>query len=330
MKVLVYSAKAFEIPFLNKHNNGKHQLTFVTKHLQTKNASLAEGHKAISIFSADRCDASVLTLLFRIGIKYITLRSTGYDNVDLKTATRLGMKVARVPEYSPHAIAEHAVGLLLSAVRKIPIARNQVKALNFTLDNLVGFDLHGKTAGIVGTGRIGKVIAQIMKGFGCKLLGTDIYPDEEFARKNNLQYLPLNSLLEQSDIVFLAVPLNSDTERMIDAAALSHVKKHCYLVNVARGGVVATLDVIEALEQDRLGFYATDVYEKESGIFFRDRSKKGVTDPILLELIGHPRVLLTPHQAFTTHEAVSQIAETTIYSLDCWDVGRSSEFELGG
>lgn len=328
MKVLVYSAKSFEIPFLNEQIKGTHQLTYLPQRLTAENARVAAGYDAISIFSADLCDAEVLNILHQCKVKFIALRSTGFDNVDLNVASQLDIKVARVPEYSPYAIAEHAIGLLLAANRKIPAAIKRAKRFNFTLKKLIGFDLHGKTIGVIGTGRIGKVIVRILHGMGCNVLGTDISPDKEFASKYQLDYLPLNDLLRRSDVVFLSVPLNDSTKKMIDTENLQLMKDSAYLVNVARGGVVDTLDVLEALDNDQLAFYATDVYERESGVFFYDLSEEGVKDPMLLELLSHPKVLLTPHQAFATREAVSRIAEITLENLNRWEANESAEFEL--
>ena len=328
MKVLVYSAKSFEIPYLNQFNNGAHQLSFVTQFLSIETTALASGYDAVSIFSADRANADILKMLHRTGVRYIALRSTGFDNVNIKAAVKYGIKVAHVPGYSPHAVAEHAIGLMLSSIRRIPLANQQLNVFNFSLDRLIGFDLFDKNTGVIGTGRIGKVIVSILHGMGCRLFGNDVEEDSDFAEKFKMQYLPLDELLSKCDVVFLALPLNPATKKLIGAPQLRTMKNDAYLINIARGGVVDTLDVLEALDNEQLGFYATDVYEKERGVFFYDHSKEGIRDPLLMDLLNHPKVLLTPHQAFATKEAIARIAETTVYNLNCWAKGEPSQYEL--
>lgn len=328
MKILIYSAKDFEIPFLEKANNDIHQLKYIPERLTTETARLALGFDVISIFSADDGSSVVLEKLKDFGIKYIALRSTGYDNVNLKVAKKLGVQVASAAGYSPQAIAEHAVALLLALNRKLILADQQVRDYNFSLSNLVGFDLYEKKVGIIGTGRIGKVIAKIMHGFNCKIIANDIYEDKKLIEEYNTKYTHLKNLCQQSDIIFLSIPLNSETHHLIDSDLLQDMKKDVIIINIARGGVVNTKDIIQALELKRIAAYGTDVYDNESGIFFYDRSTNKPKDPQLQKLIELPNVLLTPHQAFATEEALTNIAETTFYNINCWQKKIPSKNEL--
>ena len=329
MKVLVYSAKDFEMDNLKKANGEKHKMKFVPEALDATTAVMAAGYDAISIFSNDDASLVVLEILKELGVKYITLRATGYNNVSIKSAKRIGLKVAYAPEYSPHAIAEHAVGLLLALNRKLVLAHEQVNQYNFSLDNLVGFDLNGKTVGIYGTGKIGSILVGVFHAFGCKVLATDLRRNLYLENHYDLEYLPLEEMCRRADIVSINVPLTYETHHAINASVFNAMKKGTYLVNTARGGIVKTDDLIEALQKGILGGYATDVYEGERGIFFKDNSKRGIDDQKLKDLIAMPNVLLTPHQAFATKEALERIAETTIYNLDCWEEGRSCKNELG-
>lgn len=318
MKVLVYSSKAFEIPYLEKANSNQHQLTFIEEALSSESAMQAIGFDAISIFSAD--DASFITLekLNEFDVKHITLRSVGHDNVNLKAAKRLGIRVANVPAYSPYAIAEHGVSLLMALNRRIIPSNQRFKNYNFNLDGLVGIDLHQKTAGIIGTGNIGSVMAKIMHGFGCKLLGYDISEDKSLIENYNLKYTSLESLCEQSDIISIHVPLNSDTHYLINEELFSLMKKNVIIINTARGAVIQTEDLISAIKNHQIGAYGADVFENERGIFFKDRSDNIPDDRLLIELNAYPNVLMTGHHAFLTDEALTNIAETTIWNLNQW------------
>ncbi|AEM71879.1 D-lactate dehydrogenase [Allomuricauda ruestringensis DSM 13258] len=329
MKVLVYSAKDFEIKELKKSNGNKHKIKFVPDTLNSTTAVMAAGYDAVSIFSNDEASLVVLEILKELGVKYITLRSTGYNNVSVKSAKRIGLKVAYAPEYSPHTIAEHAVGLLLALNRKLIQANAQVKQHNFLLDDLVGFDLNGKTVGIVGTGRIGSILVKIFHAFGCKVVANDVKRNQYLENHYDLEYLPLEELCRRSDVISINVPLNYETHHIFYEPLFLAMKQGALLINTARGGIVKTEDVISALKGGHLGGYATDVYEHERGVFFRDNSKTGLNDALLQELIALPNVLLTPHQAFATKEALERIAETTIYNLDCWEEGKICKNELG-
>ena len=329
MKLLVYSAKDFEIPFLKSANNNRNEVTYTKNALDSETALQATGYNAISIFSGDDASSIVLEKLWDFGVRYITLRSSGYNNLHIKTAKRFGFHVANASDYSPHAIAEHATALLLALNRKIVLANTQVHKYNFLQDGLLGFNLHGKTVGIIGTGRIGSIMAKIMHGFGCKILAYDQAPDYDLIELCNVTYTPLNELCEESDIISLHIPMNYENYYFINKEKLSLMKKSTILINTSRGELVDTKALIEALEAKNIAGYATDVYEKEKGIFFKDHSKNGIKDERLKKLLSLTNVLLTPHQAFITTEALTNIAEITFDNLDSWSQGHISKNELG-
>ncbi len=328
MKILFYSTKDFEIPFLEHANNGRHQVTYLKEALDLDSVFKAVGYKAISIFSGDNASSIILETLKGLEVKYISLRSTGYNNVQLKAAKKYKLKVANVPDYSPHAIAEHAIALLLTLNRKIITANKQVRAYNFLQSDLMGFDLKGKTVGIIGTGNIGSVMCKIMHGFGCNILAHDIKQNTHLADLYNIKYTDLKTLCTNSDIISLHVPLNKQTYDLINKETLSLMKPNLVLINTARGAIVHTDALIEALENNQISAYGTDVYEKEKGIFFKDNSKGGINDVGLKKLLSLPNVLLTPHQAFMTTEAIRNIAQTTFENFDAWDRGEKCVNEL--
>ena|SRR5690606_18283000 len=259
MKLLVYSAKDFEIPFLNNANNDRHKVSYTKDALNSETAIQALGHKAISIFSGDDASSLVLEKLSDMGVRYISLRSAGYNNVHLKTAYKYGLKVANVPDYSPYSIAEHAVALLQALNRKIVLADRQVHSYNFLQNNLMGFDLHQKTVGIIGTGKIGSIMAKIMHGFGCKILANDLKPDFGLVPLYDLTYTSLDQLCKESDIISLHIPLTQESHYLIDQQKLSLMKKEVVLINTARGALVETKELISALEKNAIGGYCTDV-----------------------------------------------------------------------
>lgn len=327
-KVLIYSAKDFEKPFLERSNNGAFQVTYISDRLTSETAMLALGFNVVSIFSADDASSNVLEKLKAFGVKYITLRSEGHDNINIKSATKLKLKVANARGYSPQSIAEHAIVLLLALNRNLILSQKQIKANNFSLNSLVGFDLHQKTVGIIGTGRIGGVLTRIMDGFGCTLLGNDIREDHILAKTYALTYLSFEEVCKKADIIFIATPLTPDTHYMFDTPIFRIMKEDAFLINIARGGIVNTKSMLKALDDNKLGGYGADVYEKENGLFFYDFSKVAAKDDLLSRLINHPKVLLTPHQAFATKEALAKIAETTFYNINCWNENLNSINEL--
>lgn len=329
MKLLVYSAKDFEIPFLSNANKNIHKVTYTKDALDVETAIQAVGHKAVSIFSGDDASSLVLEKLSDLGVRYISLRSAGYNNVHLKTAHKFGLKVANVPEYSPYSIAEHAVALLQALNRKIILADRQVHAYNFLQSKLMGFDLNGKTVGIIGTGKIGSVMAKIMHGFGCRILANDLIPDYRLVQLYDLTYTSFDAICQESDIISLHIPLTQDNHYLINKQKLAQMKREVILINTARGALVETKDLIVALEKKTIGGYCTDVYEREKGSFFKDNSEYGIKDEQLKKLLTFSNVLLTPHQGFITQEALTNIAEMTFENLNNWEEGKPCRNELG-
>lgn len=323
MKVAIFDTHRFERPGLERENaRFGHELTFLEPRLTRETASLAAGHDCVCAFVNDRLDEATLAELAAGGIRLIALRSAGFNHVDLLAAERLRLRVARVPAYSPHAVAEHAVALILTLNRKIHRAYSRVREGNFSLDGLVGFDLHGKTVGIVGTGRIGAVMARIMKGFGCRVLAHDARPDAELLKNGAVTYVELERLLRESDIVSLHVPLTPETRHLIDAQALALMKPGVMLINTGRGALIDTGALIQSLKSGHLGSAGLDVYEEEEGIFFEDLSGQVLQDDVLARLLTFPNVILTAHQAFLTEEALSNIARTTFQNISDFEAGR--------
>lgn len=328
MRTLCYSTKKFEQPFLEAANNGEQELHFTQEPLSQETLHLAKGFRAISIFTGDDASGPVLMRLGSFGVGFIAVRATGYDNVDLTAAANCGITVGNVPAYSPYAIAEHAVALMLALNRKLILAYTNGQRHNFLLDNLVGFDLHGKTIGIIGTGAIGSVLAKIMHGFGCRLLAFDLAPRPELTNNFKVQYVSLENLCRQSDVISLHLPLNEGTRYLINDVLIKKMKKGVFLINTARGAIVNTEDVIAHLKTGHIAGYGADVYDRERGVFFFDRSRDDIKDLQLQELLNLPNVLLTPHQGFATNEAMRNIAATTFTNLRCWKNGKTSGNEL--
>lgn len=312
-----FDREAFEVASASH----PHTLTYFEPRLTRDTASLAAGFGAVCPFVNDRLDRETLAILHGQGVQLIALRSAGYNNVDLDTASRLGLAVVRVPEYSPHAVAEHALALILTLNRKIHRAYARVREANFSLDGLVGFDLHGKAVGVVGTGRIGAVMLRIMHGLGCRLLAHDLFPDAPLADRLGVQYVDLPTLFRESDIISLHVPLTPDTRHLIDADALAQMKPGVLLINTGRGALIDTRALIVALKQQRLGGAGLDVYEEEEGVFFQDLSGQILQDDVLARLLTFPNTLITAHQGFLTREALANIAETTLANITAFERG---------
>ena len=327
MKTLVFSCYSFDQPFLEKAALNKHDLTFTKEALGLANVELAAGYDAIALRSSDDASAPVLERLVDLGVRFIALRTVGYDNVDLEVAERLSIRVAHVPEYSPYAIAEHGVAMLLMLNRKLYEAQLLIQMQDFRLDSLVGFDLHGKTVGIIGVGNIGFAFAKIMNGFGCKLLAHD---PEKHPKSTGigLEYVSKKELLRKSDIISLNCPLNEHTRYLIDFEEFAMMKKGAILINTARGGVVNTRALIENLKTGHIGGACLDVYEREKGLFFSDHRNTIIQDEMYHILRSFKNVLMTGHQAFLTKEALQGMATTTIANLDAWEAGGTSENEL--
>ncbi|GIX36704.1 MAG: lactate dehydrogenase [Lysobacteraceae bacterium] len=290
---------------------------FFEQRLEASTVQAAEGALAVCAFVNDTLDAGVLARLHALGVRLVLLRCAGFNNVDLCAAADLGLRVGRVPEYSPHAVAEHTLALLLALNRKIHRAYNRVREGNFALDGLLGFDLHGKTVGVVGTGRIGATFCRILSGFGVRLLATDPCPSEA-VRALGVEYLELDALLAASDVVSLHCPLTPQTHHLIDAGALARMKPGAFLLNTSRGAVVDTRALIAALKSGRLGALGLDVYEEEAHLFFRDLSEQVLQDDVFARLLTFPNVLITGHQGFFTREALRAIAATTVDNLRCF------------
>lgn len=288
---------------------------FLESRLSAATAPSAQGAQAVCIFVNDRADRPSLEALRSLGIKHIALRCAGFNGVDLKAAKELGISVTRVPAYSPNAVAEHAVALLLALNRKIPRANNRVRDLNFSLNGLVGFDLHGKTAGIFGTGKIGRVTAEILRGFGMKVLAFDIHPSHDWARKFDVEYTDAKTLARESEVISLHTPLTPETYHIIRRETIELMKRGTILINVSRGALIDTRALIEALKRGYLGGVGLDVYEEEEGVFFEDLSGQILHDDDLARLLTFPNVLITAHQAFLTREALAEIARVTSANL---------------
>ena len=318
MRVAVFSTKPYDRQFLDAANAaGQHELIYFEARLSCETAALARDSDAVCAFVNDVLDSCVLQELADIGVRLVVLRCAGFNNVDLTAARKLGIIVGRVPAYSPHAVAEHTFALLLTLIRKTHRAYNRVREGNFSLDGLLGFDLAGKTIGVVGVGAIGSVVARIAQGFGCTVLGSDPWPRSDLT--GLVEYVPLHDLLGQSEIVTLHCPLDSSTRHLIDATALRRMKKGAILINTSRGAVIDTHAVIDALKRVQLGGLAVDVYEEEEGLFFEDRSSQAILDDQFVRLLTFPNVIITGHQGFFTTEALSSIAKTTISNIDVFE-----------
>jgi D-lactate dehydrogenase len=319
MKTFVYSSHGFDQPFLHKAGKlNSHELTFAECRLTKETIHLSAGNIALALFSSDDASAENLRALHHQGVRYLTLRSVGYDHVDLKVAQELGIKVANVPEYSPYAIAEHGVAMLLALNRKLYQSQLLLQLQDYRLDTLVGFDLHGKTIGVIGTGKIGFAFARIMHGFGCQLLAFDPIPNPE-ASSLKMPYVSLDDLLEKSDVVSLNCPLNEHTKYLLDKKEFARMKKGAILVNTARGGVIRTTALLDSIKNGHLGGACLDVYEKEKGLFFFDYRDKIVEDEVFRQLLSFPNILITGHQAFLTNEALQGITDTTMENLTAYE-----------
>nr|WP_315177013.1 2-hydroxyacid dehydrogenase [uncultured Flavobacterium sp.] len=318
MKVLVYSILGFDKAFLEKAAHGNHELVFTEQPLNESTAAFAKGFDAVSLFTSDDASETVLQKLYTCGVKYIALRSVGYDHVDLARAKSLAMKVANVPEYSPYAIAELAVALLMALNRKLVLGQTLMQIGDYRLDHLVGFDLHGKTIGIVGTGKIGAAFAKIMHGFGCKIIAFDIKENKELMDEIPITYVSLKDLCATADVISVHYLLNGTTNHLFNKSTFSLMKKGVIFINTARGGIVNTKDLLEAIENKTIGAAGLDVYEKEKPIFFQDHTDAPINDDLFLKLRSHPNVMITGHQGFLTNEALEGIAHTTIANLNAW------------
>nr|WP_314895579.1 2-hydroxyacid dehydrogenase [uncultured Flavobacterium sp.] len=328
MKVLVYSVFGFDKPFLKKAAHGNHELVFTGQSLNKSTVNFAKGFDAVSLFTSDDASEAVLEKLYSYGVKYIALRSVGYDHVDLARAKSLAMKVANVPAYSPHAIAELAVALVLALNRKLVLGQMLMQIGDYRLDHLIGFDLYGKTVGVVGTGKIGAAFARIMHGFGCNILAFDIEENKELMDEIPVTYASLEDVCKNSDVISVHCLLKGTTNHLFNKTTFSLMKKGLIFINTARGGIVNTEDLLEAVENKTLAAVGLDVYEKEKPIFFQDHTDAPISDALFLKLRSYPNVLITGHQGFLTNEALEGIAHATIANLNAWAYNGISENEV--
>ena len=321
MRVAVFSAKPYDVESLSSANaDVGHDLVFLEPRLSVATAPLAAGAEAVCAFVNDDLGAAVLEQLHASGIRLVALRSAGFNHVDLPAAGRLGLTVVRVPGYSPHAVAEHAVGLVLALNRKLHRAYNRVRENNFALTGLLGFDLHGRTVGVVGTGQIGAVFSQIMLGFGCRVLAYDPVRDGACAARG-VEYVELDELFAEAQILSLHCPLTPETHHLLDSAAVDRLRDGVMVINTSRGGLVDTAAVIEGLKRGKIAHLGLDVYEEEVDLFFEDLSDRVVADDVFARLLTFPNVLITGHQGFFTAEALDDIAAVTLDNITAFANG---------
>jgi len=318
MRVAVFSTKNYDRQFLQPAAaKAGHELVFFEPRLTEQTTVLAQGFPAICSFVNDALDAKVCAALAAHSTRFVALRCAGFNQVDLQACAQVGLRVARVPAYSPYAVAEHAVGMMLALNRKFHKAYNRVREGNFAIDGLLGFDMQGKTVGVVGTGKIGAVTARIVAGFGCKLLFSDVAQNDDCKALGS--YVPLEQLLAESDIITLHCPLTRETHHMISKRAIERMKPGVMLINTSRGALVDTPAVIEGLKSEKIGYLGLDVYEEEADLFFEDLSGRVIQDDVFMRLMTFPNVLITSHQAFFTATALEEIARVTMANLTAFE-----------
>ena len=323
MKIAFFSAKSYDKEYFQRYNKA-HTIKYFEVSLDEQTAGLAKGCEVVCAFVNDQLNEVVLKALAELGVKLIAQRCAGFNNVDLDAAARNQIKVVRVPAYSPHAVAEHALALIMTLNRKTHKAYNRVREGNFSLDRLTGFDVYGKTVGVIGTGKIGQCFAFIMLGLGCKVLAFDLIANKDLETAG-VQYLPLTDVLEQSNVVSLHCPLTELTKHLINDHTLAIMKKGAMLINTSRGALINTVAAIDALKTGKLGYLGIDVYEQEEKIFFHDLSENIIEDDVIMRLLSFPNVLITSHQGFLTDEALTQIALVTLKNVDDFEQGKNLE-----
>ncbi len=327
MRVVVFGDKPYWHRFLLEANESfGHDLTFIEPVLNVQTVALASGFPGVCVFVHDQVDASVLRALRQGGTNLVALRCAGFNNVDLHAAAEVGIRVVRVPAYSPHAVAEHAVSLILALNRKIHRAYARVREGNMALEGLLGVDLHSKTVGVLGTGRIGAIVGQIMRGFGCRILAYDPYPNDHV--RQFAEYVSLKCLAAESDVITLHCPLTPETYHLVNAEWLEKVKPGCMIINTSRGALIDTRAAIHALKTERLGSLGLDVYEEEEDLFFEDLSERVIQDDVFARLLTFPNVIITAHQGFFTREAMRQIAATTLANIREFEDGKPLSNEV--
>ena len=316
MKIAFFDTKPYDKTYFdNVNKNYNFSITYYDTHLKDDTVKLADGSDVVCTFVNDKLDKNVIAKLVEYNVRLIALRCAGYNNVDIKAAYKQ-IHIARVPAYSPHAVAEHAVALILSLIRHIPQSYNRIRDGNFLLNGLVGRNLNGRTAGIVGTGKIGKIVASILKGMGMTIIAYDKFPDKKWSEESGVSYCALDELYRGSDVISLHSPLTSETYHMINVNTLSMMKSDVLIINTGRGALIETKSLINALKARKIGGAGLDVYEEEDKLFFEDWSGAIIQDDVLARLLTFPNVILTGHQAFLTDEALTAIAKTTLENID--------------
>lgn len=328
MKIAVFSTKSYDEKYFNKYNtDGHYQFSFFETALNVSTANLTQGFEIVCAFVNDKLDEKTIRILAKNGVKLIAMRCAGYNNVNIQAAKAHNIKIVRVPAYSPEAVAEHAMALILTLNRKTHKAYNRVREGNFSLKNLIGFNLHGKTVGVIGTGQIGAAFCRIVKGFGCKILAFDLAPSDELKRLG-VEFLALEEVLKQADIISLHCPLVPATHHIINKESLTLMKKGVMIINTSRGGLINTADVIEGLTSEKIGYLGIDVYEQEENLFFEDLSESIIQDDFILRLNSFPNVLITSHQAYFTKEAMDEITITTLKNIEDFKENKPLENEV--
>lgn len=322
-KIVMFDSKAYDKKWFDECNNGRYDIHYLESKLNEDTVQLAQGADAVCAFVNDDLNQSVISKIEEMGIGIVAMRCAGYSNVDYKSGSG-NLKFVRVPAYSPYAVAEFAMGLLLTLNRKIHKAYNRTREYNFNINGLSGMDLYGKTAGVIGTGKIGKIFISICKGFGMRVIAYDLYPNKDA----DYEYVDLDTIFKESDIISLHCPLTEQTKYIINGEAISKMKPHTILINTSRGGLCESQALFNALKEKRIGGAALDVYEEEAEWFFEDHSEKGIQDDTLALLTAMPNVLVTSHQAFLTEEALKNIAEVTLQNIDDYFAGKKLENEI--
>lgn len=322
MKIAFFSTKPYDRVFFDKANaDFGHEITYFETRLTRQTVKLAEGYECACAFVNDQLDASALIALAAQGTRLIALRCAGFNNVDVSSAGKLGISVVRVPAYSPYAVAEHTVGLMLALNRKIYWANSRVKEGNFALDGLLGFDMRSAAVGLIGTGKIGECVASVLHGFGCRILAHDKQENEICKTEYGVEYVSFEELVAQSDIISLHCPLLPDTYHLINMEAIARMKKGVMIINTSRGALIDARAAIEGLKSQKIGYLGIDVYEEEEELFFEDKTFQILTDDVFARLTTFPNVVITGHQAYFTKEAVARIAQTTLENITAYENG---------
>ncbi|AVR45158.1 hydroxyacid dehydrogenase [Christiangramia fulva] len=328
MKIAVFSTKTYDQEYFERYKtNTDTEFVYFETALNHHTANLTSGFEGVCVFVNDKVDEDTIQVLAQNGIKLIALRCAGFNNVDIKAAKERQIKVVRVPAYSPEAVAEHAVALILTLNRKTHKAYNRIREGNFSLNRLIGFNLHGKTVGVIGTGKIGATFCNIMKGFGCKVMAYDKYESDEL-KSSGIEYKALEEVFKEADIISLHCPLTPETKHIINTRSLSLMKDGIMIINTSRGALINTADIIEGLSSRKVGYLGIDVYEQEETIFYKDLSESIIPDDLILRLISFPNVLITSHQAYFTKEAMEQITKTTLTNIEDFKEGKHLKNEI--